>query len=80
MRDMPMVAKALIYPLAKMKTKEEHMVIDYLNKEHALSCGMEDLDENDQIYFRNEEGFSNVTFINFPLCTYGHISFSKTSS
>ena len=42
------------------------MVIDYLNKEHALSCGMEDLDENEQIYFRNEEGFSDVSFINFP--------------
>ena len=42
------------------------MIIDYLNKEHALSCGMEDFDENDQIYFRNEEGFSDDTFINFP--------------
>lgn len=66
MQNLFIGVKALIYSIAKMETKEKNMVIDYLNKEYALSCGMEDFDENEQIYFCNEEGFSDVTFINFP--------------
>ena len=56
----------LVYPLGKPKEKEKNMIIDYLNKEHALSCGMEDFDENGQIYFRLDAPFSGVTFLNFP--------------
>ena len=41
------------------------MIIDYLNRDHAVSCGMEITEEHGQIRFRNDSGFSGVTFINF---------------
>ena len=53
------------------------MLIDYLSKEQAFPFGMKEDAETDQIVFRGERTFSNITFANFPSLTFEELTFKN---
>ena len=50
------------------------MIIDYLNKEHAVACGLKDFDDNGLVFFRLKDSIEDITFINFPNINFEYMT------